>query len=241
MKNELRPHTNQRETLLTVRGLEKRFHGSDRALLDGIDLDVHAGELIGLIGTNGCGKTTLLSTLAGIQPFEKGTIEIAGLPVDPRRAEFRTRLGYVPDEYPIRLKLTTLEYLQLSASMHGLEGREREQRVEEQLATYRLEEFANVYLEVCSHGVTKRVATAAALLHSPPLLLLDEPESGLDGFSFTTFTRELQQRKEQGGAALIATHNLDWAREVCDSIVQLDQGRIVPAKDDQPQLAEQTA
>ena len=218
---------------LNVSGLVKTFPGRSSPLLDQLEITVSRGEMVALLGPNGCGKTTLLRCLAGILPFGSGSVQVAGVRLDVRDGRAKGQLGYVPDDHPIRLKLSVREYLTLCAALQGLEEPRANARIDELIEYLRLGEFQSLFLEACSHGITKRVTFAAALLHRPLLLLLDEPESGLDSFAFGGLTRELEAHRDAGGAVLVATHNADWAQRRCDRVVRLEEGRLQPLSGEQ--------
>jgi ABC-type multidrug transport system ATPase subunit len=213
--------------LLVARALRVRFPGARAPLLDGLDLEVVRGENVALVGPNGCGKTTLLAALVGLVPFESGEVVIAGEGLDPRDGRARRHVGWVGDEYPVQLKLTVREYLALVASLHALSREVLDARLKHLRTELRLSELEPVWLEVCSHGMTKRAMLAAALLPDPPLLLLDEPESGLDGSALSRLTRILDERRARGGAAIVATHRTEWAARICDRVVTFEGGRLV--------------
>ena len=218
--------TAPRTASLVVEGLKKRFAGAANELFDDLNLTVERGEMVGLVGSNGSGKTTLTGCIVGMVPFQAGSVRIAGVALNPRDGQAKRALGYVPDDHPIRLKLTVREYLELCAVAHRVPRAEARERVQDAIERGHLGEFANLLLEACSHGITKRVAMASALLHGPELLVLDEPESGLDAFAFATLARDLEAHQQRGGGILVATHRLDWAVEHCDRVVRLEQGAL---------------
>jgi ABC-2 type transport system ATP-binding protein len=215
--------------LLQAHSLRVRFPGVKSPLFEDLEIALCRGENVALVGPNGCGKTTLLAALVGLVPFESGEVWIAGERLDPREARARRHAGWVGDEYPVQLKLTVREYLALVASLHGLTREVAAARVEDLRADLRLDELEPLWLSVCSHGMTKRAMLAAALLPDPPLLVLDEPESGLDRWTLTRLTRILGERRTRGCAALVATHSVEWAAEICDRVLSLEAGRLTEA------------
>lgn len=213
------------QSVLRVRGLVVRFPGVARALIDGLDIDVGPGEVVGLIGANGSGKTTLLQACAGLIPYEDGSVEVCGERVDVRAGSARRNLGWAPDEHPIALKLSVREYLLTVAALHGLDAAACDAALAPVRSALRLAELENVWLEACSHGMTKRVALAGALIGRPRLLLLDEPESGLDSSATAHLSRLILQQRESGGAVLMATHRLEWADRICTRRLFVRAGR----------------
>ena len=216
----------QNDDLLTVRGLRKRFPGAPAPVFEDLDLAVRRARMVGLLGANGCGKTTLLQCLVGILPLDAGEVRVVGVPMNLRDGRAKRALGYVPDDHPIRLKLSVGEYLALCAALHAIAPREARSRIADLVEQLNLGEFRSVHLESCSHGITKRVAFAAAILHRPAVLVLDEPESGLDAFAFASLTRELRAHRDAGGSVLVTTHRADWAERHCDSVMRMEDGRL---------------
>lgn len=215
-----------RDVLLRACSLRVRFGGAKTPVFDGLDASVSAGESVALAGPNGCGKSTLLAALVGLVPFEAGEVWLGGERLDPRSGRARRHVGWVSDEYPILLKLTVQEYLALVATLHGVPRELAAQRLERLRSDLRLAELEPVCLDVCSHGMAKRAMLAAALLPDPPLLLLDEPETGLDRSALAFLTRVLHERRARGCGALVATHDSRWAAETCDRVLVFEGRRL---------------
>ena len=210
---------------IAVAGL-RHCYGKRRAL-DGIDLRVEKGEVYGLLGPNGGGKTTLFRILSTLLEPNDGTVRILGR--DPLRdaAGIRARIGVVFQHASLDLKLTVLENMRHQGHLYGLRGRSLLERIESVLGRVRLTDRRDDRTEELSGGLRRRVDLARGLLHGPELLLFDEPSSGLDPLARRALWGDLQKlREEQGVTVLLTTHFIEEA-ERCDRVGILDRGRLV--------------
>ena len=210
---------------IAVAGL-RHCYGKRRAL-DGISLRIEKGEVYGLLGPNGGGKTTLFRILSTLLEPTDGTVRILGR--DPLRdaAGIRARIGVVFQHASLDLKLTVLENLRHQGHLYGLRGRSLLERIESVLRRVRLTDRRDDRTEELSGGLRRRVDLARGLLHGPELLLFDEPSSGLDPLARRALWGDLQKlREEQGVTVLLTTHFIEEA-ERCDRVGILDRGRLV--------------
>ena len=210
---------------IAVAGL-RHCYGS-RIALDGIDLRIEKGEIYGLLGPNGGGKTTLFRILSTLLEPSEGTVRILDLDILRDAAEIRARIGVVFQNASLDLKLTVLENLRHQGHLYGLRGRALKERIESILRSVGLTDRENDRTEELSGGLRRRVDLARGLLHRPELLLFDEPSSGLDPLARRTLWDDLRRlREEQGVTALLTTHFIEEA-ERCDRVGILDRGRLV--------------
>lgn len=203
-------------------GLVKRF--GPRAALAGLHLDVRAGQVLGLLGPNGAGKSTFVRVLLGLERADAGALLVDGAP--PARGWLR-RVGVAPQELAVHDELTGLENLSLFARLHGLSGQVLRERVDRALAVGGLLERARTRVEGWSGGMKRRLNLAAAVVHDPDLLVLDEPTVGVDAASRVAILDEVRRRARAGAAVLLATHHLDEVLRTCDRVAVLSQGRVV--------------
>ncbi len=210
-----------RETVLRAEGLRKEF-GRMR-VVDDLSLEVKRGEIVGLLGPNGSGKTTSLRMMLGLIPPDSGRVAILGcLP-----QAVRNRIGYLPEErglYPDEKALDMLVYL---GQLRGMSRGEARGRALRWMARLGLEGHARSKVKKLSHGMQQRVQFIASILHDPELLILDEPFQGLDPIQTHLLLQILAQLRDQGMAIILSTHQLDLAERICDRVAMLFRGRIV--------------
>lgn len=199
----------------------------DRQALVGVTFDVSQGEIFGVLGPNGGGKTTLFKILSTLIPANKGRVRLFGYDQTDKPHEVRKHLGVVFQHPSLDLKLTTVENLRHHGNLYGLWGKALNRRIQAVLEQLELEERGKDLVETLSGGLQRRVELAKAILHQPNLLLLDEPSTGLDPGIRQQFRLHLQYLREQDGTTIVlTTHILDEA-EWCDRVGILDKGRLV--------------
>ena len=212
-------------TVVDVRGLARSF-GATRAL-DGLDLEVRAGECLGLLGPNGAGKSTTVRILSTLLRPDAGTVRVLGL--DPARdaERVRARIGVVPQELGLYGPLSARQNLSFFGRLYGLAGAELGGAVERALEVAGLAERADERVEAYSGGMKRRLNLVAALLHRPELVFLDEPTAGIDPQSRNRIF-DLVEELRRGGVTMVYTsHQLGEVERLCDRIVILDRGRKV--------------
>ena len=206
-----------------LRGLDKRFPKVHA--LGGVDLDIEAGEFFALLGPNGAGKTTLISILAGLTRASAGSAEVMGFDVVRDYRETRARLGVVPQELVYDPFFTVHETLRFQSGYFGI--RRNDDWIDELLANLGLTDKADTYTRQLSGGMKRRVLVAQALVHKPPVIVLDEPTAGVDvelRQSLWAFIRRLNQA---GHTVILTTHYLEEAEALCSRVAMLKQGCIV--------------
>ena len=208
---------------LEIHGVKKSF--GLKPVLRGIDLTLDAGERVAVLGANGAGKTTLLRILAGLTRPSSGSVTLDGLDLLRQTREIQRRVGFVAHQPYLYDELTALENLLFFARMYAVE--EPRQRALALLQRVGLDKKARERAGSLSRGQAQRLALARALLHSPRLLLLDEPESGLDQQGLELLTELLQEHHAHGGSMLFTTHDLEAALARSERVVMLSSGRLV--------------
>jgi ABC-2 type transport system ATP-binding protein len=208
--------------LLELVGL-RRTYGTIAAL-DNLSFSVRAGKVVGFLGPNGAGKTTTMRAIFGLTELDAGAVRWNGAPVG--QAE-RRRFGYMPEErglYPGMLVGEQVEYL---GRLHGLSAADAAAATENWLERLDVADRWNSKVETLSHGTQQRIQLAAALVHGPELLVLDEPLSGLDPTGIDTMGRVLVDQARDGCCVLFSSHQLDQVEELCEEVTIIDHGRLV--------------
>jgi len=226
--------------MISCRGVAKTYIVRERAglfrrgvrreidALHGIDLEIGQGEFVGLLGRNGAGKTTLLKIVATLLLPSRGEVEVDGIDALREPTKVRRRLGVVlAGERTLYWKLTALENLLLFGGLQDLPRREARTRATELLQLVGLSGFAHVSVEKFSSGMRKRLAIARALIHRPPVLILDEPTTGLDPHGVEEVWEVLQALREEGTTVLMATHNMLEAERLPTRLLIIEGGRLL--------------
>ncbi|GAA2897240.1 ABC transporter [Actinoplanes cyaneus] len=211
--------------LIHARGLIKRF--GDFTAVDGIDVDVQAGEAFGFLGPNGAGKSSTMRMIGCVSPPTDGVLRILGM--DPLRdgPAIRARLGVCPQLDNLDVELTVRENLTTYARFFGISRATARRRADELLEFVQLTERAGSKVEPLSGGMKRRLTIARALVNEPDLVLLDEPTTGLDPQARHLVWERLFRLKQQGVTLVLTTHYMDEAEQLCDRLVVMDGGRIV--------------
>lgn len=210
------------DTMIKVRELTKRF-GSVTAV-NNLSFEVKPNEIIGILGPNGAGKTTTLRMLTGYMPPTSGTAEIAGYDILEDSLKVRQHVGYLPEQVPIYPDMTVRAYVTFWAALRGV--RKPRSRVDDVLAMVQLDNRANSLIRNLSKGMRQRLGLAQAIVHDPPLIILDEPTIGIDPEQVIE-VRESVRQLRQDHTILFSTHILSEAEQICDRVFILNAGRIV--------------
>lgn len=226
-----------KNVVLELKSVSKRF--GQAVAVDGLSLALRAGEMYGLIGPNGSGKTTTMKMVAGLYRPTAGVIRVNGIDLAESPTKAKRRLGYVPDDPQAYDRLSGREFLEFVGELYDMPRGERDARIPALLREYRLETIANGMFGNYSRGTKQKISILAALLHKPSLLLIDEPMVGLDPESTKVTKRLLINFVQQGGTVLLSTHTLSVAEEICDRYGVLKDGKLL-AQGTHKELAERS-
>jgi ABC-2 type transport system ATP-binding protein len=214
---------------IEVRGLRKTYKGGRhhpmREALAGIDLAVPRGSIFGLLGPNGAGKSTFINILAGLAIKTAGQVKVWGVDIDKEPRLARAVIGVVPQELNIDPFFTPRELLELHAGLYGVPRRKR--RTNEILEALALSDRADAYARSLSGGMRRRLLVAKAMVHNPPVLVLDEPTAGVDVELRRQLWSYVRALNASGTTILLTTHYLEEAEQLCDRIAIIDRGRVV--------------
>lgn len=212
--------------MLSIKNLSKTYKGGKRAVKN-LSLEVEAGDIYGFIGHNGAGKTTTLKCIAGIIDFEEGEITVAGCNVTDSPVEAKRLIAYVPDNPDVYEYLTGLQYLNFIADVFGVEREERVQKIQKYSALFEIDSVLGNLLSTYSHGMKQKLVLVSALIHSPRLMILDEPFVGLDPKASHEVKEIMKEFVREGGAIFFSTHVLETAEKICNKIAVIKDGEIV--------------
>jgi ABC-2 type transport system ATP-binding protein len=212
--------------VIEARELQRRF--GDFYAVRGVSFSVQRGEIFGLLGANGAGKSTTFRMLCGLLPVSAGHVQVAGLDLRKAAAQARARLGYMAQRFSLYSNLSVLQNLRFFASAYGLDRAHSRERIDWALKTFELTEFADAGSGDLPLGFKQRLAMAAALMHEPDILFLDEPTSGVDPLARREFWQRINALAEAGVTVLVTTHFMDEAN-YCDRLVIMADGDVLAA------------
>ena len=215
--------------MIRVQNLVKSFQDKKRGVvhaLDGVSFEVKSREIFGLLGPNGAGKTTCLRLLATILKPTSGTAEIGGADIVQSPEAVRRQIGFLSGDMGLYARLTPLEMLSFFGKLNGLEGDNLRRRVDQMIETFEITAYASTKIDKLSTGMKQKVAIARTVLHDPPVLILDEPSSGLDVPTARLIERFMLTARESGKCILFSTHVMEEAEYLCDRIGVVHQGKL---------------
>jgi ABC-2 type transport system ATP-binding protein len=217
----------QTDAVLAVRGLTKTF-GDTRAV-DDLDLDVHAGSFYGIVGPNGAGKTTTLSMITGLLRPDRGSVTVNGIDVWADPAAAKRTIGVLPDRLRVFDRLTGAQLLYYAGTLRGLKGAVVRSRVDDLAREFGLEDAMGRLVSDYSAGMVKKVSLAAAMIHSPRVLILDEPFESVDPVSAAKIVEILRVYVDNGGTVVLSSHSMDFIQRVCDHVAIIVEGQVLAA------------
>ena len=211
--------------LIDVKHLTK-IYGKDFKAVDNVSFYAEKGQVIGFAGDNGAGKTTVIKCITGILQPTDGSISICGNTMG-NGVEAKKCIGYTADNPDFMLRLTCREYLEFLADVYELDVQARDKNIETLTKRFEIEDVLPNRLDSCSHGTRQKIMVAGALIHNPPVWILDEPMTGLDPQSAYKLKQMIREHASKGNCVLFSTHVLDTAQELCDKVAIIRKGKIV--------------
>jgi ABC-2 type transport system ATP-binding protein len=197
----------------------------DFIAVDRVSFEIKPGEIVGLLGHNGAGKTTIMKMLTGYLEPSEGRIEIDGLDIRTDREAIQRKIGYLPENCPVYPEMTVIDYLEYAAELHGVPESERANRVHEAIRKTELEPKATHPISILSRGYRQRTGVAQAILHHPNILILDEPTNGLDPTQIQHM-RDLIRALSKEATVILSTHILQEVQAICDRVLIVRNGEL---------------
>lgn len=211
--------------MLRIEHLTKTYGG--KKAVDDLSLHIRAGEIYGFIGHNGAGKTTTIKSCCGILQFEEGEIYVDGVSIREDPISCKRKIAYLPDNPDLYEFLSGVQYLNFVADVYGVSKEERERRIKEYADLFGLTEDLAQPISAYSHGMKQKLAIISALIHSPKLLIMDEPFVGLDPKAAHELKQIMRRLCDSGSAIFFSTHVLEVAEKLCDKVAIIKGGRLV--------------
>ncbi len=211
--------------MLKISGLVKKY--GEKCAVDKLNLEIADGEIYAFIGHNGAGKTTTIKACMGILSFDEGDIFVDGLSIMDEPLECKRKMAYIPDNPDLYDFMTGISYLNFVADVYGISTEEREKKISEISEKLGLKQNLADRIGSYSHGMKQKLAVIAAWLHSPKLIIMDEPFVGLDPKASHTLKEMMREHCNKGGSIFFSTHVLDVAERMCDSVAIIKEGRLV--------------
>lgn len=211
--------------MLKIENLTKVY--GDKKAVDDLSLHIAPGEIYGFIGHNGAGKTTTLKSVAGILQFDEGEIYINGKSVKEQPLECKKEIAYIPDNPDLYDFMSGIKYLNFIADIFGVSAEDRASRIKKYADTFELTDSLAEPVAAYSHGMKQKLAIIAAWLHTPRLIIMDEPFVGLDPKAAHILKEMMREECDNGGAIFFSTHVLEVAEKLCDKVAIIKAGRLI--------------
>ncbi len=212
--------------MIDLTNVSKRYHSDAPKALDNLNLHVEGGQLYGFIGPNGAGKSTAIKLMCGILKPDEGSVKIAGYDVAQDRLSAQQNIGYVPDNNDLYDRLTGMEYLNFMGDIYGVSAAQRKAHIEKYLNIFSLEDAAGSQIRTYSKGMKQKIMVIGALIHNPPVWVLDEPLGGLDPRAAHLLKEEMRLHCQKGNTVFFSTHVLEVAEKLCTRIGIIQKGTL---------------
>ena len=212
--------------MLSVNNLTKKF-GNDFTAVDNVSFTLESGKIAGFVGENGAGKTTTIKMMTGVLSPSSGSVLINGFDMAEDPIVAKKSIAYVPDNPDMFLKLRGIEFLSLMADIYGVGEEQRKERIDSLSARFGIEDALGTRMSDYSHGMRQKLMIVSALIHEPPVWILDEPMTGLDPASAYELKQMMKEHAAAGNSVFFSTHVLEVAEELCDMILFIRKGKLV--------------
>jgi ABC-2 type transport system ATP-binding protein len=213
--------------MLKIINFSKTYGKNKKKAVDSLSLEVKTGEIYGFIGHNGAGKTTTIKSIVGIIDFDEGDIFIDGVSIKENPIECKKKIAYIPDNPDIYTSLTGIQYLSFIADIYGVSKEEREKLIKKYATDFEILDKLGDLISTYSHGMRQKLAIISALIHSPKLLILDEPFVGLDPKAAFTLKAIMRELCRNGSSIFFSSHVLEVVEKLCDRVGIIKDGKLV--------------
>ena len=213
--------------ILKVAGLHKSYNNEKSYYVKDINFEIEGGKIVGLVGKNGVGKSTIIKSITGILPFEKGNIQIMNCDIKTNSINAKKHLGFVPDVCYAFSQMTGVEYINFVADIFGVSKSDREERLNRMMEYFPLGQSMHKLISSYSHGMKQKISIMSSLISYPKLWILDEPITGLDPQTSFNLIEFMKDYAKDGNAVLFSSHNLDIVEKICDSAIVINCGKEV--------------
>ena len=220
----------QNDGKLILRHFSKRYSTSDVYAVYDANLEIDGGQIFGFLGPNGAGKSTIIKSIVGIQTITSGQIEISGYDVAKQSVGAKMHLGFVPDHYALYENLAGREYVNYIADLYNVPKEDRDARINDYVARFRLEGAIDRPIKTYSHGMKQKITIMSALVHNPKIWILDEPLTGLDPESIFQVKECMKDHAARGNLVFFSSHIIDVVENICDRIAIIRKGQILTTK-----------
>lgn len=211
--------------MLTISHLTKTY--GEKKAVDDLSLEIRPGEIFGFIGHNGAGKSTTLKSVVGVLKFDSGKISVCGRDIVEEPIACKKRIAYIPDNPDVYNFMTGIKYLNFIADIFGIPSDERKEKIENLASAFELTDDLAQPVSAYSHGMKQKLAIISAWIHSPELIVMDEPFVGLDPKASHLLKQMMREHCDNGGAIFFSTHVLEVAEKLCDKVAIIKQGKLV--------------
>ncbi len=218
-------------TLLEVNNFSKKYRNNKNYSVQHVNFEVWDGQVVGLVGSNGAGKSTIIKSIIGVLPFQEGTINIGGFNIVKEPESAKQLIGYVPDDHSVYEKLTGREYINYMGSLYHATKEQKEYVVNVLAKEFDLESALDLQIAGYSHGMRQKVCILGSLVHQPKLWILDEPMVGLDHQTMIQLCEFIRKYADSGNSVLFSSHNLDVVQKICDRVIFIKKGKLVHIAD----------
>ena len=213
--------------LVKIENLGKKYSAKAKFTIENINIVGNEGEIVGILGHNGAGKSTTIKCITGMHPYEAGSIEIAGFDMKTQTIDAKRNFGYVSDDHVLFDKMTGYEFINFMADIYKVSKEERKDRVAKFQEIFALGDSIYNPISSYSRGMKQKISMMGALIHNPSVFVLDEPMSGLDPYTANQVKNYFRAHSASGKLVLFSSHNLEVVEKLCDRVYIIDQGRIL--------------